>query len=88
MYTCGECAEFDCEGHERNPQAIACDDFTLDEIEEPLTEDQKKLAEVALDVRNLYGTLAIVSAELGDLQRKFDTVVSAIVKATSTEEDR
>jgi hypothetical protein len=91
MYICAECAEYDCEGHTDHPQAIACDVFTLDEIEE-VTEERSAVAltidEHTVDIRNLYGTIAILSASIAELERKFDTIISAIVKASSPEEDR
>ena len=83
MFVCADCFTI-CEGQEQHPNNPACDEFDGLEQEESVVEEDK----TALDIRDLYGAVVLLSAEVVELQRKFDTIIAAIVKAAGPEEER
>lgn len=91
MFTCEECYAV-CEGQEKHPFAQACDDY--DGAEEEVSvdpyngQDIPTIFELKNDTRDLYGALAILASEVAELQRKFDTIIAAVVKAAGPEEER
>jgi hypothetical protein len=82
MFVCKDCYA-ECEGQEQHPHNPACDDYDGLETEVVVETDQ-----TALDIRDLYGALAIMASEVAELQRKFDTIIAAVVKAAGPEEER
>lgn len=88
MLTCEDCYAV-CEGQDKHPNALACDEF--DGLESEVDEDRmgnERLYEMSNDMRDLYGAVAILSASIAELERKFDTIIAAVVKASGPEEER
>lgn len=83
MLLCKDCYTV-CEGQEQHPNNPACDEFDgLEQEEEVMEENQ-----TALDIRDLYGALAILSAEVAELRRQFETILSAVIRAAGPDEER
>lgn len=81
MFTCGDCKVPDCQ-QENTPEAPQCDEF---DSREPESAPAKPYQPNIHDVMDMC---IGVHEEVMELQRRFDTVIAAIVKATSPEEDR
>jgi hypothetical protein len=84
MMTCGDCYVV-CEGHEKHPDAIACDEFDGQEEEayipepKPVTETQYK---------DMMDVIVGLNARFVEHERRFNTIIAAIMKAAGPEEER
>lgn len=90
MFTCEDCYAV-CEGKEKHPYAQACDEY--DGQEEEVAQDVYGdevyvLHDAERDVRMLFGICALLRERVDEMERKFDTIIAAIVKAAGPEEER
>lgn len=79
MFTCGECADYDCEG-KNNPFGQSCDEFTLEEYEldENFDAVRDELDGLTQDLADLYD-------KVNALEHKFNEVIAAVMRAVSEE---
>ena len=80
MFTCGDCKVPDCQ-QENTPEAPQCDEFDSREPEAAPAASISEIDTLYIELNKLHG-------QVQELQHRFDTVIAAIVKATSPEEDR
>lgn len=79
MFTCGDCHAI-CEGREKHPEAQACEMFDgAEDVAAPETPDP------LLATRQWVESIDV---RLYELERRFSTVISAIVRASGPEEER
>ena len=84
MLTCEDCYTI-CEGREQHPQFPACDEFDGQE-EEAVPEEPQFVT--LKQHRDLLAAVVLMNQELVELYRRFDTIVSAVVRAAGQEEER
>jgi hypothetical protein len=83
MFVCADCWAV-CEGKEKHPESPACDEFDGQEDEVvvdtlPVTYDH---------IVSLQEAVINLSTRLLEQERKFNTIIAAIVKASGAEEER
>jgi hypothetical protein len=90
-YVCSDCYAV-CEGVEKHPESPACDDFDLHEEEIYVDDDSYKepdgselFYEQSKEMQDLYSAVAVLSVSLGQLERRFNMILSSIVKAANDE---
>lgn len=86
MFTCADCKEIDCvqAGSDQN----ACDSFNGEEPMDEKTWGNSVDDALQGQISDLYAAVAILSTSIAELERKFNTIVAAVVKASGPEEER
>lgn len=91
MFVCADCYT-ECEGHEKHPQAAACDEFDGQEEEnvqqDVYGDDVYTLKDAQDEIESLTSYCIGQHDRIMELERKFDTIISAVIKASSPEEER
>lgn len=87
MLTCADCKEIDCIdiGSDRN----ACDNFNSEEeVVADKTWGNAVLDNLQQQIDDLKGMCSAQHMLLTEMQRKFDTIIAAVVRASGPEEER
>lgn len=91
MFTCGDCAEHDCEGYYSTPESLACDRFTQevddDEMKERFHEMPKELQQIYEMVAELKIAMDDMRFEIDQMQAMFNAIVATVVRESNKLDD-
>lgn len=91
MFICGDCYAL-CEGREKHPNATACDEFDGQEEEEVQTDvygdEVYTLKDAQDEIESLTSYCIGQHDRIMELERRLNTIIAAVIKASGPEEER